>query len=298
MLLRITSLLLLTSLCFAQEPAPEPSLGDLARQERERKASTPPQLGETPPQAVFGEFIPAHFLRFEGDVAHADWTISLNNKPILHNGRVKGLPYYISPNLLAGANLLAIDFTSHTTEPLDLYIEERWPGSGERRELAHFHADANQFPEPTHKDLQFSAHPRIAPPIVLTDSDRQQIATLIQTFYDTLTRRDGPGLVKLFEPAIEDARPLYPEGADFGHNEIAKLSRMIGSPSFAMRPYNPEGLKMEPAGNVVEVTRAAGGPVFISLDVAADTNNSRVNALLIPVKKINGVWRLTLPFGF
>lgn len=297
----VAAALVLSAICSAQE---EPSLGDLARQERARKAAARaaagPVLGTAPPVAVAAEVVPAHFLRFEGEVGPGDYAILLNGRIVLQNGRVRGLPFYVTPYLLDGNNLLGLQFTSEATHPFDVVVEERWSGQSERRELVHFHADPNQFPETTRKQFDFTAHPVAVPNVKLTDADRVSIRALVQSFYNALSAKNGTAILRLFEPAIEDARSIYPEGAEFGRNEMAGLAHIAELPNFAMEAYDPSALEMTSAGNIVSVKRLDGKPVLLSNEVSADPQSapSRVSADVIPVKKIKGVWRLTLPFGF
>jgi hypothetical protein len=293
-----------SALCLAQEETP--SLGDLARQERERRAAAKtnigPELGAPTPPALMGELIPAHFLRFEGDVGDSEYVVLINGKTVLKDTHVRGLPIYVTPYLLDGGNLLGIQFVSHPTEPIDIVIEERFAGETEHREVARYHADANQYQTVATKQIPFTAHPRAVPDIQLTDSDRIAIYKLLKAFYDAAANKDGAAILKLFEPGITDAREIYPEGADFGENEMTNLAHIVGLPDFAMEYYNPVGLTLSVTGNVVMVKRGDGSPVFASNKVAGDSESnagpSRLSADVIPLKKINDVWRLTLPFGF
>lgn len=282
-----------------------PPLGDVARQERERRAATRaaagPQQGSPPPAALLGELVPAHFLRFEGEVAEGEYSVSVNGKTLLRNARVRGLPLYVSPYLLEGGNQLEVEFTSHAGSPLDVIVEERFAGESGHRELVRFHADANQFPEMTHQQVVFTAHPKVIPSVQLTDADRVAIHKLVQAFYDATASKDSLGVMKLFEPAIQDAREIYSEGADFGQNEMARLAHIVALPECTMEPYSPAGLAFSISGNVVTVKRANGAPVFSSNEVQVEpgqVDKSRVSADVIPVKKINDEWKLTLPFGF
>lgn len=293
-----------SALCLAQEETP--SLGDLARQVRERraaaKANVGPELGVPTPPALAGELIPAHFLRFEGDVGDSEYVVLINGKTVLRNTHVRGLPIYVTPSLLDGGNLLGVQFVSHPTEPIDIVVEERFAGETEHREVVRFHADANQYQTVATKQISFTAHPRAVPDVQLTDLDRIAIYKLLKAFYDAAANKDGTAILKLFEPGIADARETYPEGAEFGQNEMTNLAHIVGLPDFAMEYYNPVGLTLSVSGNVVTVKRGDGSPIFASNEVAGDSesnaSSARLSADVIPVKKIHDVWRLTLPFGF
>jgi hypothetical protein len=300
----LLGLLLLAGFCVAQDE--QPSLGDIARQERARKAAEKaaagPELGAPPPVAMQGEIIPAQFLRFEGDVAGSEYLVVINGVVVIRNTRVPGLPLYVTPFLRDGANLLGLQFISHADKPLDVIVEERYPGDAQRRTLVHYHANANQFPQTVQQEMPFTAHPKLLPDAQLTSDDRSAIQKLIRTFYDALSNKNGAGVLKLFEPAIEDARGIYPEGAEFGQSEMTNLAHVIEMPGFEMKSYDPEGLTMAASGNIVAVKRTGGTAVFMSTEVTGDMDGSvgmsRISANVIPVKKIKGVWRLTLPFGF
>jgi hypothetical protein len=298
-----SAIFLLAAIGAAQD---EPSIADIARQERARKAAARaaagPELGTAPPVAIEGEIVPAHFLRFEGEVGAGEFAILLNGKMLLRNGRVRGLPIYVTPLLLEGPNLLGVQFTSDASHPLDIIVEERFPGDAEHHELVHFHADANQFPEAAAKQMSFTVHPKVVPNVVLTDADRVAIHGLVQSFYNALNSKDGPAVLKLFEASIQDARDVYPEGADYGQDQMDSLAEIASQPDFIMEPYVPGGLEMIPNGSTVTVKRPDGKPVFVSIEVSGPVDggggNSRVSADVVPVKKIKGGWRLTLPFGF
>jgi hypothetical protein len=296
--------LLLTAICVAQDPSGQESLGDIARRERARKeaarASARPELGGPPAIAVENEIIPAHFLRLEGEVAPGELLVLVNGQPVIRNTRIPDLPPYVSPLLRDGGNVLGVQFTSSPNKPLDITIEERFPNEKTHAVLVRFHANANEFPAPTSRQLTFIAHPTLLPPIQLTDADKQEILKLVQTFYDTLVRKDGAAVLALFAPAIEEARAIYPEGANFGQKAMESLASFSTNPEIVMQAYDPFGVEVVPNRRVVSVRRTDGTPVFTSNEVASGGSAaaSRVSADVILAKKIKGQWRLTLPFGF
>jgi hypothetical protein len=103
----------------------------------------------------------------------------------------------------------------------------------------------------------------------------------------------------LFAPTIENARALYPEGADFGQQEMARMADLLTVRDFSMESFDAVNLVMVPRGAIVAVQRRGGSPVFTSNEIALpDGRHNRLSADTIPVKKIQGQWRLTLPFGF
>jgi len=305
---RITRVVMITlalsAVCVAQDPTAQDSLGDIARRERARKeaarAAAGPELGTPPPVATESEIIPAHFLRVEGDVAAADFLVLVNGQPVVRNKRIPDLPPYVSTLLRDGGNVLGVQFTSAADKPLDISIEERFPNQKTHALLVRFHANANQFPTPVTRQVSFTAHPKLLPPIQLTEADKQAILKLVQLFYDTLVRKDGAAVLALFAPALEEARAVYPEGAEFGQNAMNNLASFSTNPEIVMVPYEANGVEVVPNRRVVSVRRTDGTPVFTSNEVAAAgaTGASRVSADVILAKKIKGQWRLTLPFGF
>ena len=299
----------IVALCFsapllAQEQAPQESLGDIARRERARKQATQPaaspQLGSTPAVAGENEIVPAHFLVVEGTAAPGDFLVLLNGQPVIRNVRVTALPPYVSHMLRDGVNLLGIKFTSDPDHPLDIRIEERFPNEKTHSVLVRFHANANEFPQQATRQFSFTAHPKLLPPIQITDADKTAILKLVQTFYETLVRKDSPGVMALFAAALDEARAVYPEGAAYGESAMRDLTSFAQSPAIVMEPYNPEGVEIVPNRRVVSVRRTDGMPVFNSNQITAgvNTGSSRVSADVVLAKKINGQWRLTLPFGF
>jgi hypothetical protein len=290
--------LLLVAACTAAQEIP---LGDLARQDRARQEAAEAanfKLGVPPPVAREGEAVPAHFLIMHGEAGQGEFNISLNGHSIFHNSYVRELPIYISSMLLDGGNRLEISMTSGPA-PFDISVEERLAGESNHRVLAHFHVDASSTPAPLTKELRFQAHPLVIPPVQLTDADRDAIGKVVKTFYETLKRKDSKGVLALFAPAIEDARALNPEGADFGEKQMAQMANLVNVDGFAMESFDELGLQMEPHGLIVAVKRRDGTPVFTSTQISLPNGNrSSVSADVIPVKKIQGQWRLTLPFGF
>jgi hypothetical protein len=296
--------ILLAASCVAQE-APQESLGDIARRERARKeaarAAAGPELGTPPPIVADNEIVPAHFLMVNGNVAPGEFLVLVNGQPVIHNTGVPQLPPYITGLLRDGGNILAIQFTSAPDKPLDIVIEERFPNEHTHATLVHFHANANQFPAATTRQVAFTAHPKLLPPIQLTDADRKAIFNLVQNFYDTLSRKDGTAVLALFAPALAEVRTVFPEGADFGQNAMRDLASFATHPEITMQPYDPAGVEIVANRRVVSVRRTDGQPVFTSSEVPsanAGGGASRVSADVILAKKIKGEWRLTLPFGF
>jgi len=293
-----------TALAFAQAQPQQESLGDVARRERARKeatqANTVPQLGTKPSVVTENEIVPAHFLVVEGDVGPGDFLVLVNGQPVIRNTRVPGLPSYVSSLLRDGGNLLGIQFTSAPDRPLYIRIEERFPNEKTHGVLVRFHANANEFTAQSTRQLSFTAHPKLLPPIQITEVDKAAILKLVQTFYGNLVRKDGAGVMALFSPALDEARAVYPEGAAYGEHAMRDLATFAQSPAIVMEPFSSDGVEIVPNRRVVSVRRTDGMPVFNSNQITAGVNAgaSRVSADVILAKKIQGQWRLTLPFGF
>jgi hypothetical protein len=287
-----------------QDSSPQESLGDIARRERARKqaarAVSGPRLGTPPPVAAKTEIVPAHFLRCEGDVAPGNLLVLLNGQPVIRNTRIPGLPSYVTTLLREGGNILGVQFTSAPDKPLDITIEERFPNEQKHAVLVRFHANPKEFPTETARQVSFEAHPKLPPAIELADADKTEILKLVQTFYDTLTRKDAPAVLALFTPALEEARAVYPEGAEFGESAMKDLAAFSTNKEIVMQPYSLAGVEVVPNRRVVSVRRTDGMPVFTSNEVVSGVNTgaSRVSADVILATKIRGQWRLTLPFGF
>ena len=306
--LRITRLgiiaMCLTAICVAQDATQE-SLGDIARRERARKEAahpaTAPELGTPPAIAAENEIVAAHFLRVEGDVAPGDFIVLVNGRAAIRGARVPALPPYISDLLRDGGNVLGVQFTSAPDKPLDVSIEERFPNEQTHAVLVHFHANANEFSAATARQLAFTAHPKLLPPIQLTENDKQAVLKLVKNFYDTLVSKNSSAVFAMFKPALDEARMVFPEGADFGQSAMSNLASFSSHPEIVMQPYDPAGVEMVANRRVVSVRRTDGQPVFTSNEVPSENvegGRSRVSADVILVKKIKGQWRLTLPFGF
>jgi len=291
------SLFLLAVMAAGQETP----LGDVARQIRVKKEAEELanfRPGVKPQVARPGDLVPAHFITISGDAGPGELTIKLNNEVLFHNSYVRDLPIYISALLLDGGNTLDVAFTSGSS-PLEMKIEERFPREAEHKVLATFHSDATPTPSALQKQVRFIAHPRAVPLLYLMDTDRTAIQQMVQEFYNALQKRDGKQVLALFAPALADARVLYPEGADFAQTQLNRMADMLAAKGFEMQPYDPAGLQLVPKGATVVVLRGNGDPVFTSNEVILPNGNpSSVSAETIPLKKIGGQWRLTLPFGF
>jgi len=291
------SIVVLLGTCAAQEIP----LGDLARQERARQEAVEAanfKPGNPPPVAQSGEAIAAHFLVVHGEPGQGEFIVRMNGQGIFHNSYVRDLPIYVTPLLLDGGNLLQVSLTSGSV-PVEITIEERRPGDVAHQVLATFHADASSTPAQVSKDVRFFAHPKALPALELNDRDRDAIEKVVKSFYDALKRKDSKEVLSLFSPAIEDARGLYPEGADFGEKQMNKMASLVNVEGFAMEPFDVSRLEMSPRGAIVVVKRENHAPVFASNElVLPNGNHTSISAEGIPVKKIQGQWRLTLPFGF
>lgn len=288
------------------EPAPTPAQTEQPAAVPAPAATAPeaavPPARPVKPLAPKPDEIPAQFLRFDGEVGQGGYAFSINGQPVLRNQRIPGLPVYVSPLLKDGANVLEVQFTSDARQPMEIVIEERYPSGAPARELARFQALAGQFPEQTIQQVEFTAHPRAIPNVQLTEKDRADIIELIKHFHETLTTRVPENVTALFGPAIDAVRGIYPEGANFAHREMTNLGEVTQFALFKMEPFDPEGLEFQVRGNVATVYRQNGNAVLRSNEVTGPINgsvgNSRVDARVVPVKKIDGVWQLTLPFGF
>jgi hypothetical protein len=198
-----------------------------------------------------------------------------------------------------GENVLEVLFVNGSS-PLTIMLEERTPGAKERRLLARFHAAPYEFLQPTMKEIRFTAHPKPLPELELTDGDRAEIQDVVQIFYDTLATKNSKLVMNLFQPAIEDARKLYPEGAAFGRDQMQKMASLVTTPGFEMQPFDAIGhLELVPNGATVIVRRKDGLPLFTSSDITLPNGKTtNVSADTVPVKKLKGQWCVTLPFGF
>ncbi len=296
MRLLVISILFL-GMCAAQEIP----LGDLARSERARREADEIanfKLGTQPQAALAGESIPAHFLTITGGAANGEFELKLNGATMFHNTYVHDLPIYISSMMLDGGNLLEVTFVPGQV-PLVIIVDERRPGIAEHKVLARFESEPATGDTPVTKQVRFYAEPKAFPPFQLTEADRTAIWQQITAFFNSLDKKDSKQMLALFAPAIEDVRPMYPEGAAYGNAQMAKMAELIANPELAMEPLQRDGVEMIPRGAVVVVRRSDRQPVFTSnaVSVGGGTKTS-VSAESILVKKIRGQWRLTLPFGF
>src|SRR5207237_5102779 len=108
-------------------------------------------------------------------------------------------------------------------------------------------------------------------PLHLSGADRGTIEALLQTYYNTLARKDGPGLARLYAKAVQQGAEIYPEGIGLFQWVLSDSLRMIANPKFRMKPFQAGDLQFSVDGQVVVVTRPDQSPLVESAPVAADS---------------------------
>ena len=297
--------------------AQEPSLGDLARHERQRPEADRfggAQLGQPAPLARPGEEVPLHFVRMDGKGRFLD-RVALNGKEVLSGTLISvSLPLYVSPYLLDGTNVLEINYTSDPDVGLSVWVEERHPNGATITRLAAFSSEAGETKGRSVRRLvTFEAHPRTLPPVSLTDADRYEILQLVECYYRALAKKNTATWEELWNVASQDVRTVYPEGVEFVKNVMEMQAELIRNPRFKMQPYVADGLEFSVKGQIATVSRTNHEPVFASEPLvehtvpaamhaqfpkAEGTVTTKIEPHSLQFKKINGKWALALPFGF
>ncbi len=255
-----------------------------------------------------------HFLRVDGKAAFLE-RVTLNGSPVLSGTLISvSLPIYVDKYLKDGQNKLELEYTSDTTEGLTVVVETRTRGP-QKTEVVKFQSAAGETGgKKVTKTIPFLVRLQPpAPPISLTDEDRQAILTLLQTQYAILARRDPAGLRGLYDKAIREEKLIYPEGVEFFKIVLDESLKMFANPQFRMKPFDPAGLEFTIGGQVVRVGRRDRSPVMESDPVEIEdeiilTQNgkevrqktkmqSQVSAVNIAFQKYDGRWYLALPFG-
>lgn len=250
------------------------------------------------------------FLRSEGAGLHR---VALNGATVASGSAISlSLPVYITKYLRDGPNELEVEYTSDTRVGLSVVIETRAQGP-RREQVARFYsAPGETGGDRVAKTLPFTIHLRPQAALRFTDADEQAIMALLHTYYNTLARRDGAALRKLYEKAVGEEAQIYPEGIGLFQWVLNDSLRVIASPQFRMKPFQRTGLRFSVAGQVVVVTRPDQSPVVESETVELDDENvppqagraggEKTKSSLKPVslsfKRYDGRWYLALPFGF
>jgi hypothetical protein len=214
---------------------------------------------------------------------------------------------------LDGRNQLEVRYTSDKIEPLVVVIETRTRGPRKTEALRLYSAPGETGGRKITKTISFDVHVQHPSPVSLTESDRQAIAGLLQTQYALLTRRDAPGLRKLYERAIWEANQIYPEGVEFFKNVLGQSDKMLADPHFRMKPFNRSGLQFEVDGTIASVSRSDHSPVMESEPVEIEdeivfTQNgkdfhqptksqSKISPARVSFRLFDGHWYLAIPFG-
>lgn len=255
-----------------------------------------------------------HFLRVDGKAAFLD-RVAINGSPVLSGTLVAvSVPVYVDKYLKDGQNKLELEYTSDATEGLTVVVETRTRGP-RTTEVVRFQSAAGETGgRKVTKTIPFRLRLQPpAPPISLTDGDREAILALLQAQYAILARRDSAGLRGLYAKAMQEEKLIYPEGVEFFRTVLDESLKMFANPQFRMKPFDPAGLAFTIDGQVVRVGRTDGSPVMASdpveiEDEIVSTQNgkevrqktrmqSQVSAVSIPFQKYDGRWYLALPFG-
>lgn len=295
------------------------SLGDLARQLKAKKEAARfggVQLGGPPPLAAPGEPLPVYFLRMSGKAVELT-AVSLNGEKI-HGGKLVTqnlphmLPELVTSKLRDGMNVLEVEYISDPNEGLNIWVEERRRGASPIT-VATFKSLAGDSQGDSKKKLvPFQAHPRTAPPLVLTEDDRQALRKLVEDYYHALDRRDTAAVSAFLAPAAEEARAIYPEVMDWLTMGDKMTTALIQDKQFKMLPWEESALQFDVQGNYVKVKRSDGKPLLSSVEVQEDVSqmnkpgdqgkilslSSKIAPTDLPFKKIDGRWRMALPYNF
>lgn len=295
------------------------SLGDLARQLKAKKEAARfggVQLGGPPPLAAPGETLPAYFLCMSGKAVELT-AVSLNGEKI-HGGKLVTqnlphmLPELVTSKLRDGMNVLEVEYISDPAEGLNIWVEERRRGASPVTVVTFKSAAGDSQGDSKKKLVPFQAHPRNAPPLVLTDADRQILRNLIQDYYHALDRRDTAAVSAFLAPAAEEARAVYPEVLDWVTVGDKMTTALIQDKQFKMLPWEESELQFDIHGNYVKVKRSDGKPLLASVEVQEDVSkmnkpgdegkvislSSQIAPIDLSFKKIDGRWRMALPFSF
>ncbi len=265
------------------------------------------------PAAAHPEDLEYHFLTVKGKGFPLE-RVALNGKAVLSGTLISvSLPVYVDRYLKSGQNELEVEYTSDKVEGLTIAIEARTRGP-KKSEVVRFSSAAGESGgRKVTKTVSFAAHVRPPIPVTLTDTDRQAIAAVLQAQYTVLTQRDAAGLRRLYEKALQEEAQIYPEGVEFFKSVLDGSLKMLASPKFRMKPFQPTGLQFSVDGEVVQVSRTDRAPVMesdlveVDEDVTVTRNGTEVHEtqkiqsgirpMSVRVRKYDGRWYLAMPFG-
>ena len=248
------------------------------------------------------------FLWSEGAYLHR---VALNGTTVAGDTAISiSLPIYVTKYLRDGDNELEVEYTSDTRVGLSVTLETR--ARGRKDQIVRFSSPYGESNGArVVKKIPFTLQLRRQVPLRLSSADRGAITALLQTYYNTLARKDGAGLVKLYSKAVEQEGEIYPEGIGLFQWVLSDSLRMIANPKFRMKPYQGAALQFSVDGQVVVVTRPDQSPLVESAPMeaasagaqpAAGAEGAQADPGLKPMslsfKRYEGRWYLALPFGF
>lgn len=256
-----------------------------------------------------------HFLKVEGK-AHFLEVISLNGQLVIRSKLISlDLPVYVTRHLQQGTNTLEIEYASHRTEGLKIFIEERRRGPSERKTLVKFSSAAGETQgETVRKVIKFTPSLKFPPPITLHEADRQAILNLIKAYHNALAAKNSARVFKFTERAVKEESAIYPEGMKFYQASRQELiTAAFSSPGFKMKPLQLDGFAFLVAGDTVVVDRPSELPVIsseefvVEEEVAFVINGREVREKLkgrtslsprsLSFKKYGREWHFTISFG-
>ena len=249
------------------------------------------------------------FLWSEGAYLHR---VALNGMTVAGDTAISiSLPIYVTKYLRDGANELEVEYTSDTRVGLSVTLETRAKGPRKDQIVRFSSPQGETNGVRLTKKIPFTIQLRRQAPLHLSGADRGTIEALLQTYYNTLARKDGPGLARLYAKAVQQEAEIYPEGIGLFQWVLSDSLRMIANPKFRMKPFQGTSLQFSVDGQVVTVTRPDMSPLVESAPMGADgagaqpasrVEGAEAEPSLKPTslsfKRYDGQWSLALPFGF
>ncbi|TMI90494.1 MAG: hypothetical protein E6H00_06880, partial [Bacillati bacterium ANGP1] len=168
------------------------------------------------------------FLWSEGAYLHR---VALNGMTVAGDTAISiSLPIYVTKYLRDGANELEVEYTSDTRVGLSVTLETRAKGPRKDQIVRFSSPQGETNGVRLTKKIPFTIQLRRQAPLHLSGADRGTIEALLQTYYNTLARKDGPGLARLYAKAVQQEAEIYPEGIGLFQWVLSDSLRMIANP--------------------------------------------------------------------
>ncbi len=224
-------------------------------------------------------------------------------------------PINITEEVKKGANELEVDFVSDAKEGITTRIERRQDGP-KIKEIVRVTAAANESKgEVSHKSVSFNveSEPVKISKVELSEQDKQDILSLVQSYYDTLKNKNTGKLKDLYSNAMKQENRICPEHVNYFGKALKKEITLLKKDKVEMQPFSINDVMLEVEQDHVKVLRKDRKPLMQSNEIEIEVEplltevggksgpKEKVKQRLVTTrllfKKGDGKWYVALPHG-